>query len=166
MKVHVYEKDGVWKCTGMKKTGYENERVWNVRIPTQEPLVILKIYAFSSFSDNLLQVLLFFQNIVDNFEIAYKTCSIFVRGAVPSSIQKWNEFKDRSQTLVRGGLMQKIFIVIILWGPLQTAKTNSGPNFFPWKLRVNPLQKHVNSIFNGKSVVIFFQGPPYKGQKF
>ena len=31
---------------------------------------------------------------------------------------------------------------------------------------VNPIEKHVNSIFNGKSVVIFFQGPPYKGQKF
>ena len=37
----------------------------------------------------------------------------------------------------------------------------------PWKLRVNAVEKHINSIFNGKSVVIIFSGPlPYKGSKF
>ena len=50
-------------------------------------------------------------------------------------------------------------------GPPSDRKKFSGPTFWPWKLRVNPIEKHVNSIFNGKSVVIFFQGPPYKGQK-
>ena len=32
-----YESVRVRKCTGMKKTGYENERVWNVRIPIHAP---------------------------------------------------------------------------------------------------------------------------------
>ena len=45
-------------------------------------------------------------------------------------------------------------------------KKNSGPPFLPWKLQVNLIEKHVNLIFNGKSVVFFFRGPPYKGLKF
>ena len=56
-------------------------------------------------------------------------------------------------------LSQKIF-----GAPLQTAKKFQGPPFLPWKLRVNPIEKHVNSIFNGKSVVIFL-GPPLQGSK-
>ena len=63
------------------------------------------------------------------------------------------------------GLMQKIFIVKIFQGPPSDRKKNSGPPFLPWKLRVNPIEKHVNSIFNGKSVVIFFSGPPLQGSK-
>ena len=46
--------------------------------------------------------------------------------------------------------------------PLQTAKKKkkkSGPPFLPSKLQVNPIEKLVNSIFNGKSVVIFFRAP-------
>ena len=67
----------------------------------------------------------------------------------------------------KGGLMQKIFISKIFCPPpLQTEK-KSGPPFLPWKLRVNAVEKHINSIFNGKSVVIIFSGPlPYKGSKF
>ena len=62
--------------------------------------------------------------------------------------------------------MQKIFIAKIFQGPSPPSdrKKIQGP-FLPWKLRVNPIEKHVNSIFNGKSVVIFFQGPPCNGQK-
>ena len=39
------------------------------------------------------------------------------------------------------------------------------PVFWPWKLRVNPIEKRVNSIFTGKFMVIFFKAP-HKGQKF
>ena len=62
--------------------------------------------------------------------------------------------------------MQKIYLQKIFGAPLQTAKKFQAPPFLSWKLQVNPIEKHVNSIFNGKSVVIFFQGPPYKGQQF
>ena len=73
---------------------------------------------------------------------------------------------DRSLTLVRGGgLMQKIFIVKIFRAPFQTAKKFRAP-FLPWKLRVNPIEKHVNSIFNGKSVVIFFRAPLTRVKNF
>ena len=67
----------------------------------------------------------------------------------------------------KGGLMQKIFIAKIFRPPpLQTEKKIRAP-FLPWKLRVNAVEKHINSIFNGKSVVIIFSGPlPYKGSKF
>ena len=37
------------------------------------------------------------------------------------------------------------------------------PAFKPqitWKLWVNPIEKHVNSIYTGKFVVIFFKAPP------
>ena len=61
--------------------------------------------------------------------------------------------------------MQKIFIAKIFRGPPSDRKKIQGPPFLPWKLRVNPIEKHVNSIFNGKSVVIFFRAPHYKGQK-
>ena len=43
--------------------------------------------------------------------------------------------------------------------PLQTSKKFQGPPFLPWKLWVNPIQKHVNSIFTGKFVVMFFKVP-------
>ena len=36
----------------------------------------------------------------------------------------------------------------------------------PWKLRVKAVEKHINSIFNGKSVVIFSGPPPLQGSKF
>ena len=45
-------------------------------------------------------------------------------------------------------------------GPPSDRKKIPGPLFLPWKLRVNPIEKHVNSIFNGKSVVIFFRFSP------
>ena len=68
--------------------------------------------------------------------------------------------RDRSQTLVIVGAWCKKYLSRKFFGaPLQTAKTISGPPFLPWKLRVNPIEKHVNSIFNGKSVVIFFRSP-------
>ena len=56
--------------------------------------------------------------------------------------------------------MQKIFMAEIFRGPSsdrkkKKKKKNQAPPFLPWKLRVNPMEKHVNSIFNGKSVVIF-----------
>ena len=43
--------------------------------------------------------------------------------------------------------------------PLQTSKNFSAPPFLPWKLWVNPIEKHVNSIFTGKFVVIFLGAP-------
>ena len=58
-------------------------------------------------------------------------------------------------------LSQKIF-----GAPLHTAKKFQGPPFLPWKLRVNPIEKHVNSIFNGKSVVIFFRAPLTRVKNF
>ena len=60
----------------------------------------------------------------------------------------------------------QIFITKIFRAPFRPQKNFRAP-FLPWKLRVNPIEKHANSIFNGnlKSVVIFFQGPPYKGKK-
>ena len=75
--------------------------------------------------------------------------------------------RDRSQTLVRGADAKNIYRENFS-GPPYRPQKNFRPPFLPWKLRVNPIEKHVNSIFNGKSVVIFFQGPPgpYKGQKF
>ena len=67
----------------------------------------------------------------------------------------------------KGGLMQKIFIAKIFRPPPFRQKKKSGPPFLPWKLRVNAIEKHINSIFNGKSVAIIFSGPlPYKGSKF
>ena len=58
--------------------------------------------------------------------------------------------------------------------PFRPQKKNSGPPFLPWKSLVNPIEKHVISIFNGKSVVIFsghpltrvknFKGPPFLHQ--
>ena len=40
----------------------------------------------------------------------------------------------------------------------------SVPPLLPWKLRVSPIEKHVNSIFTEKSVVIF-SSPPLQGKK-
>ena len=69
----------------------------------------------------------------------------------------------------KGVLMQKIFIVKI-FRPLppdsKKKKKKSGPPFLPWKLRVKAVEKHINSIFNGKSVVIFSGPPPLQGSKF
>ena len=80
---------------------------------------------------------------------------------------KFLAFGDRSQTLVRGGLMQKIFIAKIFRPPPPSDRNKiSGPPFLPWKLRVNPIEKHVNSIFNGKSVVIFFRAPLTRVKNF
>ena len=47
-------------------------------------------------------------------------------------------------------LIQKIF---------QTAKKISSPPLFAMKIWVNPMEKHVNSIFFGKIVVIVFRAP-------
>ena len=74
--------------------------------------------------------------------------------------------RDRSQTLVRGAWCKKINYRENFSGPPSDRKKIQAPPFLPWKSRVNPIEKHVNSIFNGKSVVIFFRPPPYKGQKF
>ena len=63
--------------------------------------------------------------------------------------------------------MQKIFIAKIFSGPPSDHKKiqSPPPPFLPWKLWVNPREKHVNSIFNGKSVIITrvknFKGPPF-----
>ena len=81
--------------------------------------------------------------------------------------------RDRSQTLVRGGWCKNIHRENCsppLWDS-KKKKKSQGPPFLPWKLRVNAVEKHINSIFNGKSVVIFsgpslarvkiFKGPPF-----
>ena len=64
----------------------------------------------------------------------------------------------------KGGLMQKKNYREIFWAPPSDRKKKSGPPFLPWKLRVNPIEKHVNSIFDGKYVVIF-SGPPFQESK-
>ena len=69
----------------------------------------------------------------------------------------------------KGGLIQKIFIAKIVRPPLSDSKKKKkirAPPFLPWKLRVNAVEKHINSIFNGKSVVIFSGPLPCKGQNF
>ena len=61
--------------------------------------------------------------------------------------------------------MQKIFIAKIFRGPPSDRKKIQAPPPFAMKITGQPIEKHVNSIFNGKSVVIFFQGPPLQGSK-
>ena len=74
-------------------------------------------------------------------------------------------FRDRSQTLVRGGPDAKnIYCKNFSAPPSDRKKISGPPPFLPWKLRVNPIEKHVNSIFNGKSAVIF-SGPSLQGSK-
>ena len=51
-------------------------------------------------------------------------------------------------------------------GPPSDCKKNFRAPFMPWKLRVNPIEKHVNSISNGKSVVIFFRAPLTRVKNF
>ena len=96
-----------------------------------------------------------------NFKWIYTVISLYLIASSTSSSKVGTiSLRDRSQTLVRGGQMQKIFIAKNFWGPPSDRKKKSGPPpFLPWKLRVNPIEKHVNSIFNGKSVVIFFRSP-------
>ena len=49
--------------------------------------------------------------------------------------------------------------------PLQISKNISPPPpFLPWKLRVNPIEKHANWNFTGK-FVIFSRPPPLQGSK-
>ena len=78
---------------------------------------------------------------------------------------------DRSQALVRGAWCKKKKIAKIVRGSLQTAKKFQAPPLLPWKLWVNPIEKHVNSIFTRKFVVICFRVPltrvkNYKGPLF
>ena len=82
-----------------------------------------------------------------------------------TSPHKFFSVLDHSQTLV-GALMQKVFIVIsylnfFFFCPQPSDLKKFQAPFLPLKLRVNPIEKHVytNSIFTGKFVVIFFQGP-------
>ena len=60
-----------------------------------------------------------------------------------------------------GGSDAKIFYrKIFLPPPPSDLKKFQGPPFWhAWKLRVNPIKKHVNSIFSGKFVVFFFKAP-------
>ena len=62
-------------------------------------------------------------------------------------------------------LIQKNFVTKKFCLPLQTSK-NSGPPFLLWKLWVNPIEKHVNSIFAGKFVNFFqaLKGHPFLHQ--
>ena len=75
--------------------------------------------------------------------------------------------RDHSQTLVRGGLMQKLFIANIFGPPPPSdCKKFSGPPLFAMKLTGQLHRKHVNSIFNGKSVAIFFGAPLTRVKNF
>ena len=67
----------------------------------------------------------------------------------------WGLFTN---TCKGSGLMQKIFITKIFRGPIQTAKNFRAP-LFAMKITGQPHRKACNSIFNGKSVIIFFRGP-------
>ena len=87
-----------------------------------------------------------------------------------SSLLTQSLLRDRSQTLVRGGGAdaKMRYERCDIFGPLsllQTSKNFRAP-FSPWKLRVNPgpKEKHVNSFFTGKFVVIFSR-PPLQGSK-
>ena len=63
----------------------------------------------------------------------------------------------------KGGLMQKNKLSRKFFGgPPSDRQKNLGPPFLPWKSLVNPIEKHVNSIFNRKS---FFQATPLQGSK-
>ena len=60
--------------------------------------------------------------------------------------------------------MQKIFIAKTFRGPPSDRKKIQTP-FFAMKITGQPHRKACKRNFNGKSVV-FFSGPPHKGQKF
>ena len=62
-----------------------------------------------------------------------------------------SKVRDRSQTLVRGVSEKKLGL------PFRPQKI-SGPPFLPQKSCVNPIKKHVNSIFTGK-FGNFFKAP-------
>ena len=63
---------------------------------------------------------------------------------------------DLSLTLL-GGLMQKTTTTTKFSNPLQTSK-NFRASFLSWKLQVNPIENHINSIWTEK-FVIFFKAP-------
>ena len=93
---------------------------------------------------------------------------------------KWTDKADGLYLCVFGSKSSKSKK---FWGP--DAKKYLSQQFFgppfrlqkkkkkklKWKLQVNPIEKNVNSIFNGKSMVIFsgapltrvknFKGPPF-----
>ena len=75
-------------------------------------------------------------------------------------------FRDRSQTLVRGGLMQKNFRAKNFQGPLLDLTIFRGPPFLPRKIGVNPTENHIDSLFRGKISVFFFQGALFRPPKF
>ena len=62
-------------------------------------------------------------------------------------------------------MQKKIITKIFCPPPPFSPQKISGPTLLPRKIQVNLIEKHVNSIFTGKFVLIFFS-PPYKGQKF
>ena len=66
--------------------------------------------------------------------------------------------RERSQTLVTWGLMQKFKSRFFFCSPPPSdLKKVSGPPFFHENYGSTPLEKHVNIIFTGKFVVIFFK---------
>ena len=73
--------------------------------------------------------------------------------------------RDHSQTLVREGLMQKHFIAKIVQGPPSDPKNFRPAPFFAMKITGQPHSKACKLNFYSK-ICNFFQGPPYKGQKF
>ena len=67
----------------------------------------------------------------------------------------------------KGGWCKKYLSRKFFAPPFQTEKKKKiRATLFAMKLRVNAVEKHINSIFNGKSVVIFFRPPPLQGSKF
>ena len=82
--------------------------------------------------------------------------NFLVSAKSPKRVSKLSEkaytnpgFGDCSQTLVRGGGDAKNIYRKNFSGPPSDCKKISGSPFLPWKLQVNPIEKHVNSIFNG-----------------
>ena len=96
------------------------------------------------------------------------TCLFSAVGKIQCEIMSmhgfWGCSKGQFTNTCKGGPDAKIFIAKLFRGPPSDRKKKSGPPFLTWKLWVNPVEKHVNSIFNGKSVVIF-SGPPLQGSK-
>ena len=72
----------------------------------------------------------------------------------------------RSQTLVRGAWCKKIYRENFSGPPFRPQKKFQAPPFCHENYGSTPIEKHVNSIFTGKFVVIFFRAPLTRVKNF
>ena len=141
----------IWKLMSTWHIERIELSTWLSIIDNQEPSATCSIY----FVINWMYIIVL---AIFIFVISYKM-TLCITGK--------KKLRDRSQTLVRGVPDAKKIIVKIFGVPLQTAKKKIRALIFAIKIMGQPIEKHVNLIFPGKFVVIFFQPPPplYKGQK-